>query len=100
MSFLSSKYKFNAFCRRCSLYFYYSIKNYIISLIRQSQDSQQPSQRQLQGQLLLLMLVHTPLISATGFKQKTPAHQCQFKCRTNLGCLRRLFRAAILEDEV
>ncbi|CAL6017900.1 Hypothetical_protein [Hexamita inflata] len=26
--------------------------------------------------------------------------QCQFKCRTNLGCLRRLFRVAVLEDEV
>ncbi|CAL6059594.1 Hypothetical_protein [Hexamita inflata] len=26
--------------------------------------------------------------------------QCWFKCRTNLGCLRRLFRVTILEDEV
>ncbi|CAL6081840.1 Hypothetical_protein [Hexamita inflata] len=26
--------------------------------------------------------------------------QCQFKSRTNLGCLRRLFRVTILEDEV
>ncbi|CAL6062514.1 Hypothetical_protein [Hexamita inflata] len=29
-----------------------------------------------------------------------PGQQCQFKCRTNLGCLRRLFRVTILEDEV
>ncbi|CAL6005499.1 Hypothetical_protein [Hexamita inflata] len=26
--------------------------------------------------------------------------QCQFKCRTNLGCVRRLFRVTIQEDEV
>ncbi|CAL6060267.1 Hypothetical_protein [Hexamita inflata] len=27
-----------------------------------------------------------------------PGQQCQFKCRTNLGCLRRLFRVTIIED--
>ncbi|CAL5978921.1 Hypothetical_protein [Hexamita inflata] len=30
---------------------------------------------------------------------KIVTKQCQFKCRTNLGCLRRLFRVTILEDE-
>ncbi|CAL6093316.1 Hypothetical_protein [Hexamita inflata] len=34
------------------------------------------------------------------YKDNFRGHQCQFKCRTNLGCLRRLFRVTILEDEV
>ncbi|CAL5997831.1 Hypothetical_protein [Hexamita inflata] len=34
------------------------------------------------------------------YKDNFRGQQCQFKCRTNLGCLRRLFRVTILEDEV
>ncbi|CAL6042519.1 Hypothetical_protein [Hexamita inflata] len=34
------------------------------------------------------------------YKDIFRGQQCQFKCRTNLGCLRRLFRVTILEDEV
>ncbi|CAL6058150.1 Hypothetical_protein [Hexamita inflata] len=34
------------------------------------------------------------------YKDNFQSQQCQFKCRTNLGCLRRLFRVTILEDEV
>ncbi|CAL6008341.1 Hypothetical_protein [Hexamita inflata] len=34
------------------------------------------------------------------YQDNFQGQQCQFKCRTNLGCLRRLFRVTILEDEV
>ncbi|CAL6044361.1 Hypothetical_protein [Hexamita inflata] len=34
------------------------------------------------------------------YKDNFRGQQCQFKQRTNLGCLRRLFRVTILEDEV
>ncbi|CAL5992323.1 Hypothetical_protein [Hexamita inflata] len=67
-------------------------KHYTLVLIRQSNTSQFTRSK--------LRRYASPSHPKDSYKDNFRGHQCQFKCRTNLGCLRRLFRVTILEDEV
>ncbi|CAL6003334.1 Hypothetical_protein [Hexamita inflata] len=81
-----------------------------ISLSRVNEHEQEETDQRVMTLFLALNLEALRVAADTLVPRFIPAipkivtkirgQQCQFKCRTNLGCLRSLFRVTILEDEV
>ncbi|CAL5998559.1 Hypothetical_protein [Hexamita inflata] len=82
--------------------FYYRTQNLLFQLIRLETNFYTVQNQNHALNLIALRVAASPKIPTShpkdSYKDNFRGQQCQFKCGTNLGCLRRLFRVTILED--